>query len=300
MAPELPDFVPPMLCKQGQAFDSDEHLFEIKWDGTRILAIRGDELVLINRRRNLKTSNYPELDVLEGLPQGTILDGEVVVLRDGKPDFEAMLQRDQARAPSRSVMHAKAMPATYVVFDLLYEGFASRMDEPLVARRERAAELVAALGSPRVVFSEGIVGPGKAYFERCADEGLEGVIAKRLDSPYQPGKRTDAWQKIKRSQRCHCLILGYLPQEDGQLRSLILASDLGGELAYVGKVGSGIGERRRQQLLEALRTRVSDAPIVACDEPGIWVEPGLFCTVTYLELTSGGHLRAPVFDELVD
>src|SRR5216683_7608953 len=122
LIPELPRFVPPMLAKPGVPFDSPEHLFEVKWDGTRALAFvdsRGYRLV--NRHRADVTDRYPELGLLNDLPRGIVLDGEVVVLRQGKPDFGLLLSRNQARSPLKIQFLARILPVTYVVFDLLYE-----------------------------------------------------------------------------------------------------------------------------------------------------------------------------------
>src|ERR1700687_5410671 len=178
LIPELPRFVPPMLAKPGVPFDSPEHLFEVKWDGTRVLAFvdsRGYRLV--NRHRADVTDRFPELEFLNYLPGGIILDGEVVVLRQGKPDFGLLLSRNQARAPLKIQSLARTLPATYVVFDLLYHRFESLMTLPLWARRQRLEMLIRTCANPTLVFSEGIVGQGRAYFEAVCRQGLEGVVA---------------------------------------------------------------------------------------------------------------------------
>src|SRR5712692_11694753 len=193
---ELPRFVPPMLAKRGIPFDSQEHLFELKWDGTRALAFldsRGYRLV--NRHRADVTDRYPELGFLNDLPAGTVLDGEVVALRQGKPDFGLLLSRNQTRAPLKIQSLARTFPATYVVFDLVYHRFESLLALPLWVRRQRLETVVRACANPRLVFSEGIVGSGRAFFEAVCRQGLEGVVAKRLDRRYGPGRR--AWIKIK-------------------------------------------------------------------------------------------------------
>jgi ATP-dependent DNA ligase len=123
------------------------------------------------------------------------LDGEVVVLQDGKPDFGLLLSRNQARASLKIQSLARTFPATYVVFDLLYQRFDSHLALPLWARRQRLEKVVRACANSRLVFSEGIVGPGRAFFEVVCRKGLEGVVAKRLDGRYRPGRR--AWIKIK-------------------------------------------------------------------------------------------------------
>ena len=138
---ELPRFIPPMLAKSGVPFDSQEHLFELKWDGTRVLAFvdsRGYRLV--NRHRADVTERYPELGFLNDLPTGIVLDGEVVVLRQGKPDFRLLLCRNQARASLKIQSLARTFPATYVVFDLIYNRFESLLALRLWARRRSAGK----------------------------------------------------------------------------------------------------------------------------------------------------------------
>jgi ATP-dependent DNA ligase len=185
-----------MLAKRGAPFDSPEHLFEIKWDGTRVLAfVDSNGYRLVNRHRADVTDRYPELRFLDHLPAGIVLDGEVVVLRQGKPDFGLLLSRNQARASLKIQSLARTFPATYVVFDLLYNRFESLSALPLWARRQRLQAVVRACANSRLVFSEGIVGPGRAFFEAVCRKELEGVVAKRLDSRYRPGRR--AWIKIK-------------------------------------------------------------------------------------------------------
>jgi ATP-dependent DNA ligase len=185
-----------MLAQPGVPFDSSEHLFEIKWDGTRVLAfVDSCGYRLVNRHRADVSDRYPELGFLNDFPVGIILDGEVVVLRQGKPDFGLLLSRNQARAPLKIRSLARTFPATYVVFDLLYQRFESLLALPLRARRQRLETVVRACADTKLVFSEGIVGPGRAFFEAVCRLGLEGVVAKRLDGRYRPGRR--AWIKIK-------------------------------------------------------------------------------------------------------
>jgi ATP-dependent DNA ligase len=187
-----------MLAKPGVSFDSPKHLFEVKWDGTRVLAfIDQCDFRLINRHRVDVTDRYPELGFWGALPPGTVLDGEVVVLQNGKPSFGLLLSRNQTRAPFKIQSLARTLPVTYLVFDLLYDRFEPLLALPLGTRRERLEKLMRRYAHPRLVFSQGVVGPGKAFFEEVCRLGLEGVMAKRLTSRYRPGRRTDAWIKIK-------------------------------------------------------------------------------------------------------
>ncbi|MCZ6596621.1 MAG: DNA ligase [Planctomycetota bacterium] len=296
----LPEFVQPMLARLGAPFDSDEHLFEVKWDGIRTLSFaEGGDYRLSSRNRSDQKARYPEFAFLAELSAGVVLDGEIVVLKDDKPDFQLVLKREQVRDRLKIDHLAQTLPAAYVVFDLLYLGFESIMSRPLTERRERLAEVVAACGNPRLVLSEGIVGGGTAFFEEAGRRDLEGVVAKRLDSTYQPGRRTGAWMKIKTTQETVCAVIGYLA-EGNEVRSLILAArDEGGELRYVGRVGSGLSASMRRKLHGLCGERPRATPLVACPADGSWIEPGLYCRVSFLERTDDGHLRAPVFRELM-
>jgi ATP-dependent DNA ligase len=190
-----------MLAKRGVPFDSSEHVFEVKWDGTRVLAlVEQDGCRLVNRHRADVTDRYPDLGFLSTLPAGTVLDGEVVVLQNGKPSFGLLLSRNQVRAPLKIQILARILPVTYVVFDLLYERYESLLAQPLGTRRKRLEKLIQGCAHPRLVFSQGVVGPGKAFFAEICRQGLEGMMVKRLISRYRPGRRSDAWIKIKQEE----------------------------------------------------------------------------------------------------
>jgi DNA ligase D-like protein (predicted ligase) len=299
-AQRLPGHVEPMLARIGAPFDSPAHVFEVKWDGVRAVSyVEGGTHRMHGRRRRDLAGRYPELAFLAALPDGCILDGELVVLgAGGKPDFPAVLARENGPA-ARAAAAARRHPVTYVVFDLLWQHGESLLARPLRERRERLEQLVAERADPRLVAAHGVVGTGTTLFAAACEQGLEGIVAKRLDAPYLPGERTDAWQKCKAQQQAHCLILGYEPDGPRDFKSLIVATDLGGELRCVGRVGSGIGETQRRQLRELLFARRAARPLVEPGLPGVWVEPGLYCTVKFLELTAAGALRAPVFVGLV-
>ncbi|HEY7120032.1 MAG TPA: hypothetical protein VH475_25815 [Tepidisphaeraceae bacterium] len=302
----LPAFIAPMLATPGEAFDSDEYLFEIKWDGIRALLFVDDDhrYRLLNRRRIDLTARYPELaEPIGRLPAGTVLDGEVVVLGpDGKPDFSAIQSREHSPS-SRAAQSARSRPATYMVFDQLYRAYEPVMKLTFQERRAILAETIKLVQDPRIVLSSGVVGSGKAYFERACLECLEGMVAKRLSSPYLPGKRTDAWIKVKRLQVVHCVVIGFVPEGNDDFGALVIACEVEGQVRCVGKVGSGFDQRRRQKINNYLWSHLRDDPVVA---PGKyrqgsrWVEPGLYCAVRCMERTAGGQLRAPAVVEVYD
>ena len=128
--------------------------------------------------------------------------------------------------------------------------------------------------------------------------GLEGMVAKLRSGRYEPGKRSGSWLKCKQSHQIVCAIIGYEPSEEHQLRSLIIAAPVEGELVWIGQVGSGITQEMHAQLVGLLKTRVCKRPIAPCTIKGIWVVPDLFCKVSFLEWTTTGKLRGPVFESL--
>ncbi len=297
----LPAFIKPMLAETGQPFDSDQHLFEIKWDGIRAMAyVEEGRCRLLTRRRLDVTQKYPEFAPLAELPEGTVLDGEIVVLDDqGKPDFRAVLSREQARTPLRHRTLARTRPASYVIFDQLYDRFQPLLARPLTERRERLLATAGGCASERVAVSDGVIGPGRDFYEQIVDRGMEGVMAKRLSSRYLPGRRSDAWLKIRKSSTTVCAILGFVPKGD-DFESLVIAVEDQGALRCVGRVGTGFNTSVRQQLNRQLRARPSDRPLVACREKAQWITPGLYCQVRYLEMSPDGMLREPVFERLIE
>ena len=298
---ELPEFVAPMLATLGDPFDSDDYLFELKWDGIRgVSFVAGGKHRILTRSGRDVTAHYPDLEALRGLPDGTVLDGELVVLRDGRPDFPSVMKREQARGERRVAELTHSHPASYVVFDLLYRKGRSLLDRPFSERRLALTELLAERADPRVALSDGIVGAGRSFFDQARKRSLEGVVAKRLASPYQPGKRTRDWMKFKLRRELACVVLGYVRDDEGGLKSLVIAAEQSGELAAVGRVGSGLSSAQRTELFERMRGLHRAAPIVPCDDDAQWIEPELLCLVGYLERTDAGNLRAPVFLRMLD
>ena len=307
-ATRLPASFAPMLATSGPPFDSDRHLFEVKWDGIRAVTMVDRHGVrMLSRRGSDLTGNYPELAVLERLPPGTMVDGEIVVLNEGRPDFEFALRRDR-RGPGAP--DGGGQPAVYLVFDLMYLRFTPTIELPLTERRAPLAELVGACGSSHVAFSEGIVGAGVRFYREICERAMEGVMAKRLDSRYLPGRRSDAWVKIKRRISYHCLVLGFLDREGRDFQSLAVATERepGAGLRYAGRVGSGFNDAERGELYDLLRRHRCPEPLLPLPadrsardqlDQMCWLEPVLFCVVSCMEMTAGGMLRAPVFERLV-
>lgn len=287
-----------MLAAPGRPFDSADHLFEIKWDGFRTMAhVEHRSLRLVSRSGRDVTTQYPELASLAALPDGSVIDGEIVSLRDGVPDFESLQPRDQARGARRAAALAAERPVWYVAFDLLYRDFTSLMDQPLSARRDRLLQLD--VPEPMAV-SEAVRTEGRRLYESVCSAGLEGIMAKRLDSRYRPGRRSDAWIKVKRRLRALCAIVGFMPQQGGDIQSVAVAIDRNGVLTYAGRVGTGYREQERLRLAALLHERATDRALVELPAGAVGVRPGLYCEVSFMDQTRDGVLRAPVFERLIE
>ncbi len=289
----------PMLAVAAEPFDSPEHLFEVKWDGVRALAsVESGGWRLWGRQLADYQPRYPELDVLRRLPAGTVVDGELVVLSQGRADLAAVLRRHQLVQP-RKIQHAsRQAPASYLLFDLLSWQGEPLLDQPLSQRRKRLEELLDRCHEPRLVFSEGMVGPGREFFKQAVAQGHEGVMAKHVQGRYLPGRRMSAWRKIKPRGWIPCAIVGYTAGRSG-VDSLLVAASCDGVLQYVAQLSSGLSDETRARLGPLLAERTRPKPVIPCPKKAIWVEADLFCKVQFLRRTRRGRLRDASFRGLI-
>ena len=292
-----------MLPSPGSPFDSDEYLYEIKWDGIRALAFFGEGLARLQGRKLTDSSDrYPEiLTALRALDGEGILDGEIVVLdEEGRPDFQRVLVRELTRTAG---VKSRAHPAVYIAFDLLRRNGESLLDRPLVERRRLLSELLVNPPSP-IVESAYVVGRGTALFEEAKERGLEGIFAKRLSSRYLPGERTLDWLKIKVRREVDAVLVGLVRERGGKrIKSLVLGSHREGRLVWIGNAGSGIDQTTLKDLETALEgLRSIPPPGFEAEAPGEidWIAPRLVVRVQYTGLTRERRLRHPVFVGFVD
>lgn len=292
-----------MLAENGEVpFSSPDWLFELKYDGFRLLAERRDEGArLIYRRGSESSATYPDLArALRALPcRRFLFDGEVVVLEDdGRPSFARLQQRALLQRPADVARATLLHPATFYAFDLLaFEDFDLR-PLPLEARKELLRQLLPRTGPLR--FSDHVAEQGQALFDQVQRLGLEGVMAKRRDAPYRAGRST-LWLKLKIEHSGDFVVVGLSPPEGTRagFGALHLAVWDGPRLLYAGKVGSGFGE---QELLAARASLQADVrPTPPCqgglpqERGSLWLEPRRVVEVRYKEWTRDGLLRQPVF-----
>lgn len=295
-----------MLCEPyKKPFDDDDWIFELKYDGYRLLATGGQETSLRYRRGMDATRLYPEITrALSALPYPSfVLDGEVVVFaEDGRPDFGRLQQRGMLSSRSKLTHALIEHPATYVVFDLLaFAGFDLRT-LPLVQRKALLRRLLPEVGPLK--FADHIVGEGTAFHAKVVALHLEGIVAKRASSRYQ-GRRSNDWRKLRLEFTDEFAVVGYsLPRTASrtEFRALQLAVLDGEEWSYAGAVGSGFSGSELTEiraLLDAMAPATYDFERVASGESQ-WVEPALVVRVRYLEWKEGRHLRQPVFLSTVE
>ena len=294
-----------MLAGAGTPFDSDKHLFEIKWDGIRVLAFFGEGVHRLQGRKLTDASErYPEIvGALEALPGDGILDGEVVVLdQDGRPDFQRVLVREQTTTRDAALVKASRHPVVYMAFDLLYRNGEPLFDRPLIERKKLLSELLVSPPSP-IVESTYVLGQGKALFREAEARGLEGVVAKAISSRYV-GERSNDWLKLKVRRRTDAVLIGIVRERGTRrVKSLVLGAYDGEELVWLGNAGSGLDDKTVHQLgteLEPLSA--APPPNFLAEAPGDieWLRPALVVRIEYSELTREARLRHPVFIGFVD
>jgi bifunctional non-homologous end joining protein LigD len=272
----------------------DAWAYEMKWDGYRaIVEVRDGQLRIVSRRGNDMTARYPELAGLAEAVGGldAVLDGEVVVLDDGgRPSFQAIQQHEA--------------PAVLIVFDLLELDGHELTGFPWSERRALLERL--GLHGERWQISPAVVGDADRVRAAAEELGMEGVMAKRVDSPYRPGTRSREWRKVRFSKRQELVIGGWLPGEgrlSGTIGALLVGYQAGpaGPLRYAGRVGSGLTDALRAELLGRFAPRDASPFTNPPRVPDVvWVEPDVVAEVRFSEWTSDDVLRQPVFLGLRD
>lgn len=287
------------------AGDDGAWAYEFKWDGSRTIAyVEGGRVRLMTRGDRDATSRFPELRGLgEALGSlAVILDGEVIALdENGRPSFEALQPRLQVASGDRALHLAARTPVTYMVFDVLHVDGQPTMGRPYEERRRLLGGL--GLKAERWLVPPSHSGPGTEVLEAARSAGLEGVVAKRLDSLYLPGRRSRYWIKTKLVRTQEVVIGGWTEgsgTRHGRIGSLLVGlPEEGGGLRYAGKVGTGFDEEMLRSLQGLLSERRRHDPpfssgLTAADRAGAsWAEPSLVGEVRFTEWTKAGRLRQP-------
>jgi len=304
----MPALIDPMLAvlAAGLPPDQDRHAFEFKWDGIRAICYwDGAGIRLQTRNRKDITPRYPELAALREPLRGrrAVLDGEIVALDErGRPSFELLQQRMGLTAEADVRRRMRDVPVAYMLFDLLYLDGELLLARHYLGRRERLLNL--GLAGPHWQTPPHQVGHGEELLRASVENGLEGVIAKRADSPYEPGRRSAAWLKVKHRLRQELVIGGWVEGEGrrrGLPGALLVGYWDGDRLVYASKVGTGFTEAMLARLAALMRPLEREtSPFDVGRPPGRphFVEPRLVAEIEFSEWTAGGELRAPSFKGL--
>ena len=300
-----------MLATSGRLPARDEDwAFEIKWDGVRMLAYvdgRPPTGTMRLESRNLIdiTSRYPELEDLPAALAGhaAVLDGEAVAFdEEGRPSFSRLQHRMHIADPREAAARTKQYPVVYEIFDLLWLDGEDLTGQPFTRRRERLAALAIPDGCWQLPGYH--VGDGPLLLEATKQRGLEGVVAKKLTSPYEPGRRSRNWIKIKNFRGQEVVIGGWLAGEGnrtGRLGALLAGYYDGDKLRYAGRVGTGFTDQTLRELQAALEERAIPASPFADPIPertAHFVRPDLVAEVAFSEWTPGGTMRHPSYKGL--
>jgi DNA ligase D-like protein (predicted ligase)/DNA ligase D-like protein (predicted polymerase)/DNA ligase D-like protein (predicted 3'-phosphoesterase) len=302
-------YVPMLAEAGGKPFDSKDWWFEPKLDGIRTLATMSTgETRLQTRNGRDVTDTYPELHMIHELVNqvNAVIDGEIVVFdADGRPSFETLQQRMNLKNDREIKRMSKQIPVTLVAFDQLWLDGEELIGLKLEERRELLEGVVER--DERLEVITHVEREGKAFVEAARNLRLEGVVAKKKGSKYQPGRRTPDWKKIKLTNTQDCVILGWTKGEGSRgqtFGALLVGAYVDGELKWIGQVGTGFTQKMQEIVLEQLKPLVRKTPPIDDKElravkGATFVEPKIVCEVEYLEMTkSTNKMRAPSFKGL--
>lgn len=291
---KMQKYIKPMLAKEtAEPFDSSDWLFEIKWDGYRAIAEKKNDKVLLYSRNGLDfKATYPiVVSQLKNVKADAIMDGEIVVLNDdGKPDFQFLQHYSENQD----------RPIQYYVFDLLRLNGKDTTSLPLIDRKELLKQIIPP-DDPVIKYSDHILENGNSFFQVSKERDLEGIMAKKIDSKYYPGKRTTDWLKIKNHKTAEVIIAGYTEPAGSRkyFGSLILAAKEGNKFIYMGNAGTGFNQQSLKELYDLFQPLVQKkSPFeekIKNSGKVTWMKPELICEVKFSEVTADGKLRHPVF-----
>ena len=291
--------IKPMLIGENQeAFDSPDFIYELKLDGHRCIAYLDKDSTDIRNKRDIKlTSKVPELsNIHKQVKKRCILDGELIVIKDGKPDFFEIQRRSILANTFKIQLTAAKLPATFTAFDILYYDDHQVMDLPLMTRKKLLEKVIKE--NERLAISRYIEKQGIQFYQLAKENDLEGIVAKRKDSKYYLDKKTKDWIKIKYLLDDDFVVCGCILKEKGVI-SIVLGQYSDKELVYKGHVTMGISTEdfRIIESTPKLNSHpFNDLP--SGNDNAVWIELSLVCVVKFMMKTANGGLRQPVFKGL--
>jgi ATP-dependent DNA ligase len=283
---------PMLIYEMVEPFDSEDYIFEIKFDGIRSISYLDKNTDMRNKRNKLMIPIFPELiDLYKLVTTKCILDHELVVLKNGVPDFYEVQKRALMSNPFKIKLAAERYPASIIAYDILYYKDKDITMLPLLERKKYLEETVIEgnlIANSRYVETNGI-----QLFELVKQQNLEGIVAKKKQSLYWQGKKTKDWIKCKIMATDDCVVCGYIPKENN-MTSLVLGQYDGNNLIYKGHVTLGVSMKQLQQQ-EFTTVDVSPFEFTPKgNEDATWIKPSLVCIVESMP-TEKNSFRQPTF-----
>lgn len=282
------DIKPMLLGEVREVFDSKEYLYEVKYDGIRVLVFVSKDKVVIRSRYGIDiTGLFPEMMVLCKMVKGNVIfDGEIIMLDNNKVSFSKLQKRIHLKNKKTIEFLSKTNPVVFICFDVIYEG----KDLINLGLLERKEVLSNYRDNDVFIKSTYVIGDGTKLFNAIKKLDMEGIVAKKINSKYFVNERSDNWLKIKNYKSGNFIILGYINKEESHVISLVLGEYLNKKIVYVGKVILG---KKRNLADKILKMKKSKAVVKIKDKDVIYIKPEIKCLIKYLERTENGLLRQP-------
>ncbi len=296
---ERTNIKPMLIGLEGEAFDSPDYLYELKLDGERCIAYLDPETgTELRNKRNVKMlPKVPELsEIHRQISCRCILDGELAVIKNGRPDFYEIQRRSLMSSPLKIELASRLAPACFTAFDIFYYDNRNVCGLPLTERKELLQKAVKE-ETARFAVSRVIENNGIDFYRLAEAQSLEGIVAKRKNSRYYFDKRTKEWIKCKNLKDDDYVVCGYIPKQNG-MTAIVLAQYAAGKLKYKGHVTLGVSGEGFRKMKKLPIIEAPSFEIPSGNEKAVWVKPVLCCTVKYMEKTKSGGLRQPVFKGL--
>lgn len=287
----------PMLLKEvSKPFNSDNHIFEVKFDGIRCLIyVEPNKILIQNRKGNNMDKMYPELlSIKDMVKNKVIFDGEIIVLDNGVPSFKKLQERSHLKDTSKINYMVKNNPVVFICFDILYD----KKDLTKLPLLERKKYLDKYKDTDVFIKTKFTENDGIKLFNAVKEMNLEGIVAKEKSSTYLINERSNKWLKIKNLKDDDFYICGYYAKEENNVASLVLGKKENNKYKFVSNVTIG---KRNKDYKKIISSKTKPNYMEDFSEKNyIFIEPKLKCTVCFLEKTKNGHLRHPIFKCLKD
>lgn len=274
-------------------------IYQIKWDGVRVLTNISDQIQLYTRNGNDRTKVYPEITAeLRSVygNQSLVLDGEMISLVDGRPSFFEVMKRDGLKNAHKIQQAISHIPVYYVVFDILRYQDCWLTNKPLAYRLNVLDNFKKETKSPLIQFCPSSNDPD-LFYNYTKKHGWEGIVMKELRGIYYAGKKHPTWKKLKHFQTTEATVIG-IEQKNKRAHAILLAIQESNEWKYVGKAATGLSQSDLQLLTDHIGELITNTPLVNLpsypQKDVTWIRPLLTVKVQFLEFTPVGHLRSPV------